>query len=807
MAMRALLPMTRVKQYHGSASVIERERKGQSTWFSVGDLPFSRVAGARVFTPSELYEVYRLCPDIRAPIDLISLRVAQTPWMVSPRPNLKKGTARWRKAKALAEQVTAWLTKPNAEETWHAFAQKWAHDALVYDACAVEHARGPKGQLEELVEWRGGDVTPLQDEHGRVYRYRQDMAIGGPVYFLPEDMTYTNVFVNTTFPDGQPLIESLVEEFLTLRASSVHFRRAVDADEIPPGILFLSGVAETAYRRLEERFKLQAGRDDILRMVNGFDPSSRASWIEMTRSAKDLEWVPNIQEVRKTIWRVFHVTPVQMGETANTPRASAEVQLQIGDQVLIGAMLTRLSDVANHRWLPMIASLFGPAEDAELISFSFDLSVAMSEGDQKTKAERLTMLWDRALVTSDEVRNEFGYDPLRGALDPDVAEDEGDAGLDGAEGGASGQDETDVDASRRLLVGRQRGVRRDVKLRALVHPADGYSPLTGPVRVWDAAMAPGRWRHPVPRALPSGWQPASRFKDVRVLPVDDLAALVEDYAATVTPLYDRARRDVLKAATAAVADGKLAADDAAPIVSAIATALAALTADWSTQTKPMYDGAARLGSETGAGWGGVRIAWSNRAEVYRGDAIRYLNTTTPTAGLIASLRQELLAVVVEATRRAPAPLRPSPDAAHPREVVLSDGTILRAEEKLPAALSAFLEAIRRVFDRNEHRISNWAGKLVELSHGTLTESLTAGDAKDVVEGTPDPWLVNWIEVADSATCPTCQDEGGKGWRKMSDLRTMPGGATQCGARCRCLLQFARESEVKAGTAIKLGPIT
>ena len=102
MAMRSVLPMTRVQRYHGSASVIERERKGQSTWFSVGDLPFSRIAGSRVFTPSELYEVYRLCPDIRAPIDLISLRVAQTPWVVAPKANLKKGTRQWLKARALA---------------------------------------------------------------------------------------------------------------------------------------------------------------------------------------------------------------------------------------------------------------------------------------------------------------------------------------------------------------------------------------------------------------------------------------------------------------------------------------------------------------------------------------------------------------------------------------------------------------------------------------------------------------------------------------------------------------------------------
>lgn len=817
MALRALSPVSKLTRYMGDASAIVRERKGLATYASVGDLPVSRVAMSRIFTASELFDVYRLCPDIRAPVDLVSLRVAQTKWSVSPRVGILKGTALWRRAARLAEQVTKFLERPNQDETWHAFAQKWAQDALLYDATATEHARNKSGAIEELVEWRGGDVSPLQDEHGRVYRYRQDVTgtAGSTVYFLPEDLTYANIFCNTTFPNGLPLIETLVEEFLTMRASSVHFRRAVDADEVPPGILFLAGVADIAYQRLEDKMKIHAGRDDVLRMVNSFDKAGSANWIQFTRSPKDLEWVPNVQATRETIWRVFHVSPVQMGQTANTPRASAEVQLQIGDMVLINAMLIRLADIANLRWLPDIAALFGPREAAELLSFGFDTSTALSQSDQKLAAERVTMMWDRGLLTSDEARAEFGYDPLIESKDPDLEEDGTDpTAEDGADGADVAEGEDAAATKRPRLSAQRRGVeQRAIRRLVLLGEREALSrehvaAMSGTlVRVANhpgPVLPSARWRHPTPlvRALPSGWQPASRFKGAKVLPLTQLAELVDGYDAIATGLYERARRKVLKDATAAVADGTLDAAAAATIASSIATSLNTLAADWSTETGPSYTGAAELGYDTAREWDGAEVAWRNTATRYHGDAMGYLTATTPTAGLIATLRMELLALLIEATRRAPLlPPRPAPS----RDM---DDTEDRAESKLPAALGAFLEGIRRVFDRNQHRISNWSGKLVELAHGVLTESLHVSDRQAVVAdgGEADPWLVEWVEVADRATCGTCKAEGAKGWRRLSELVTMPGGATECGARCRCLLQFARKSEVDSGAAKRLGPV-
>lgn len=794
MALRFAQPVSRIRAYTGDATAIRRERKGMATYFSVGDLPIARVSGTRIFDTQELFDIYRLCPDIRAPIDFLSMQFAQAPWLVAPKTTLRKGTARWLKARALADQCTAWLQKPNQDETWHIFAQKWAQDALIYDASAVEHAMSKKGALEELVAWRGGDITPLLDEHGRHYRYRQDLALGEPVYWIPEEISYTNLFANTTYPDGQPLIETLVEEFLTMRASSVHLRRSVDADEVPPGILFLSGVAETAYQRLEQRLKMQGGRDDVLRMVNSFDKEGRASWIEMKRSPKDLEWVPNIAEVRYRIWRLFQVKPVQMGETSDVPRASAEVQLQVAGTGLTSAMMVRMTEIVNQRWLPMIAALFGNAEAADLIAFSYDTTPAMSQEDRKRHVESLTLLFDRSLLSADEVRAELGYDPLTMDKDPDL---NGDGEVDAEEANADQQDGAAEDAQPvKDATGRPRPVgRRGHGLRPLDLPAFKFGAQPSTRRPPSALP----WRLASLRALPSGWQPASRFEGARVVPVNDLAALVDDYDATIKPLYDRAQRDVLKAATAAVSDGVLTSVEASGIAGAIGRALETLTSDWSAQTVDLYDGAAQLGQDTAAGWGGASVAWRNTSTRYHGDAIRYLNTTGASPGLVATLRRDLLDLLVEAVSRASTrPARPKGGGEPQR----------RADEPLPAGLASFLTAIRAVFERNRNRIANWAGKLVELAHGVIVESLTIADQQAAVSGSDgDPWWVEWVEVADGATCSTCREEGGKPWRPLSDLPTMPGGATQCGARCRCLLNFARRSEVESGKAVKLGPVT
>jgi len=113
---------------------------------------------------------------------------------------------------------------------------------------------------------------------------------------------------------------------------------------------------------------------------------------------------------------------------------------------------------------------------------------------------------------------------------------------------------------------------------------------------------------------------------------------------------------------------------------------------------------------------------------------------------------------------------------------------------------------------NRFRIHNWSGKLVMLANETMTAAMQKANTVmlewDAIgaDGIAGPrlteWYVDWANVGDARVCPTCISEGAKPIRPMSELVTMPGGGTECGARCRCVLILWTAEEVRSGMAVK-----
>jgi hypothetical protein len=164
---------------------------------------------------------------------------------------------------------------------------------------------------------------------------------------------------------------------------------------------------------------------------------------------------------------------------------------------------------------------------------------------------------------------------------------------------------------------------------------------------------------------------------------------------------------------------------------------------------------------------------------------------TSTGGIMPDVRARLQETVASLTRG---------DSAIAEFDV--DGSV----EMAIVALSAGMVA-------NRFRIHNWSGKLVMLANETMTTALgkastvllDAGD--EGADGITGPrvtqWYVDWANVGDARVCPTCVTEGAKPIRPMSELVTMPGGDTECGARCRCVLIYWTSEEVRSGIAQKI----
>ena len=290
--------------------------------------------------------------------------------------------------------------------------------------------------------------------------------------------------------------------------------------------------------------------------------------------------------------------------------------------------------------------------------------------------------------------------------------------------------------------------------------------------------------------LPSDWQPGGRFRGYRTINLASLGDTIMDYRADVWPLYRRCRSDVESVFRARVGSGPIESMTAAALLRDVRNELDALAERWSATTAPLYRRAAKVGRDAATEITRQPVAsnWAERADAYAQRAMAYL---VDNDGLIGTLSAELTVIVTAITRGTPANSRLS--------------TMIGRNNQIDKA--AVLSAVAKVFARNEHRIDNWSGKMVELGNVVFSDGAIEGGAPP--EDPTDPtspgqeWYVEWVAVGDDATCATCTTQSARGFVPARSLPTVPGGATECMARDRCVLVWWKKSEVDSGAAVRL----
>jgi len=788
-----------------------RERQGIYTGPNVSGQELvagvNTAANGRLLTDEELWAVYRQCPDVRASIDAITREISTWDWDVIP--SVESEDPQYELAEDVSEETRRFLSAPNEDgETWQTLISKLVRDLLIYDALAGENVLSSAGELEEVVTLPGGTVEPVVDRRQRVLGYRQE--VNGETIFLDKDrVLYLNLFPNTLAPGGTPLIETILNEIITLLRASKHLMLAYDADEIAPGVLLLAGIGGPAATKAVEGLRNMRGADHKLRVLTTNNPKGLgAEWVQFRHTPKDLDMKELVHDTRRTVWRLFGVKPVSMGDTEATPRATAQVQVDAQDSGLLRPILELLQAMFNMRLLPLVV---GDSALSALVEFQFDLEKAQGPEDRKVDADVDAIDFDRAGLSPNELRSKRGrplveggdiplikqggsYVPLTTVTMPEEDEpepedettDDEDGGDDSdpdEDGGATDPEagtpdegeeapgEADADRAR---PGRGRR-RTGVVLRHRRPPACSCGHEPHGVYRGDSSL------------LPSDWQPGGRFEGYRTLDLRRLGDSVISYRRAVSPLYRRARIDVSTEFQTYLADGVLDATEGAALSRAVAVILDRLEHQWSAATEPLYRDAARIGRDAASSFNGLAVVddWRVRADLYHDRAMSYL---TEGKGLIGTLRAQIAALIG-------ASIRGSDD----------HNMITRqyGEEEFEAL--ALLAAVDKVFGRNEHRIDNWSGKLVELGNASLLSGMGEGGSQVDEDGKPQPtvWMVEWVSVGDFVMCPTCGDLGSRGIVPLPSLPTEPGGATECGGRCRCVLVFWTEAEVKGGTAVSL----
>ena len=404
------------------AAMSARERLGYShaaVTSSIYETPTSHYSFYRQYRslmPAQYWQLYKTTPDVRACVDSIVRRIATWDWYVKPMidPRDSEGFA---ESAEIAERARQFLAVPNKNgTTWQEMMTALVTDLLVYDAGAMELVKDPDGSLSELVVWLGSEWFPVTDKHGRLLRYEQDTENDEfqPVALEPADLAYFQLFRNTRSNLGLPVLESIINECVATILADEHAMLALDADEIPPGLLVLGGVAGPAAERARSDLQAMRGKDHSIRVVTSPQPQGiEAKWVELRHTLKDLELRDVVDVMRHTIWRVFGVTPVELGETSGIPRASAEVQMDVASSHLITPILELLQARINAQIMP---ALLG--EDAKKVRFSFDRTAPATAKERLDDAKRAETLLKNGVMTINEVRSEMGMLPIDGGDQP-----------------------------------------------------------------------------------------------------------------------------------------------------------------------------------------------------------------------------------------------------------------------------------------------------------------------------------------------------------------------------------------------------
>jgi hypothetical protein len=780
-----------------------RKRKGivpNNNLYSI-DTPFlSDVRPDRYLSDAELWSVYRRTPDVRACIDSVVRRVATFDWTV--RPTVDPNSEYYLEAAEIAARCQRFMSAPNKNgETWQDIMTAVLTDLLVYDAGVIELAHDSKGVLQELVPLLGSSIRPVMDEHGRLLEYQQEVVPGGsdniagttyesdnrPTFKTSELVMFQLFPNNASAGYGNPLIESIVNEIITLMRSSEHLMLAYDADEIPPGILVLTGLAGNAAREARSDFTNLKGQDTKIRVLTTPDPSGAgAKWVELRRTPKDLEFETLIDQIRRVVWRVFGVMPVEMGASDEMPRATAQVQIDVSSSHLVTPMLEMIQAKINTRILPLVV---GDSELARLVTFEFDRGMRPTAEDAQLLAQKYQRLVGIGVLTRNEVRKELGFLPIVNGDVTTVDTAQGPIPLD-------------------VLI--TEGPVGGLVIEPLDVVPDGGKVSPGPID--EDEVAPGEVvtesteqlvGHQIRKAninefekdLPSEWQPEGKFSSYRSMDLNSLGWTTINYKRAVTPFWLEARDSAMSVISSHYIDGSID-QYAAPLVQReLAKIIDKLVMQWSIVTRPLYREAAAISQSAVIKYAGQDLfeMWNERADMYADDAMFWLANPE---GMLGVIKTELMLMVDALTRgKDLSDLETRTDPEQPNI------TTPKGAEVGVAAKTA-VEITAKVFDRNEFRISNWSGKLVALANELFREGMIAAGTSTTEDGRVD-WYYEWVSVGDNRTCATCVVEGNAGFRPLTSLKVEPGGGTVCGARCRCVIVLWTKQEVDRGLAESL----
>ena len=645
-------------------------------------------------TPQQLWSAYQENSEIRACVDLLIRKVAT--WERTVRVKIDyQGAGEYKLAKKQARELNRAMLAPNSDgETLTTILQKWAKDILLYDHGVLQKVFktvkvGPlRGSdlsqvsvLEELVAARAVETYPVYDESGYLKGWtRQDHLSEGWMhgFILYDPMIHDkpgamlskrqivalSLFPDTSTPAGTPLIGTLVNQIGVMLKSDEHLYRAFSSYDIPPGLLFLTGVSldDKASKEGLDNLRAYNTEDRRLKILATPETGGMGQWLEFGHTPKEVGYAEVLLNVKRAIYRVFGIPSALMGDTESLQR---EQPTEVDSNHLVVLLLDKIEEALNERVIPELLLRYGHDPALPLVEFRFDRDQRLTPQERRDKASSLSTLTIHGIYTINEARRQLGEDPV----------DYGDIPR------ANGVPMVIIDASGTYVVPTPGGGTTPVA--GPNAPAEGAAVDQNTVQNEDATTdSPGRPRGRAlvtTRADVSAWEdlPEEEMRlDLAALGLTILAfndALVSSWQSTA----DRIRRDIQRAAPGMRGP-------------AAARAIEGMLAEWEVISPRYYRRAARIGRDSARASGGDDFDFQAYARDYAERVVGYYDA------LGEDLQQK--------TRDA----------------------IDRAEDS-GAGAAVVGAAVAANFAEQAARVDNWTGRLLEVASVAMATSLLTAD--------------------------------------------------------------------------------
>jgi 8-oxo-dGTP pyrophosphatase MutT (NUDIX family) len=406
---------------------------------------------------TDQYDVAAMCITHR----INSIR--SLPWQIVPADNLDSNVEA---AVTIAERH---MKRPDGQRSFRTWLAMYLEDMLRYDAATLFKRRDRVGRAIGLEVVSGLTIAPVLDKYGR--RPTGDAPafvqyVNGTVWkwFKADDLIYEPFRPQSDSPYGIAPLEAVLLAANTDLRFQQHFLNYFTEGTVPEGFIILPDDASQAgqLKEFQEVFdSYMYGDMAAKRQLKTLPGGSKLEW------SKTAEFNSDFAEfLMRKVCAAFHVTPQDLGFTADVNRATgetqADVQFRTGDLPVINHIQDILTD-----YLQMDLGL--------PVKFQFDTGKETEDRVASAQADKIHI--EMGVVSVDEVRElRYGF-----ATDAE-------------------------NRVPRFILGTGHAV--PIPLRTLLTESGSVdpetaAPLEGTLDVIDAPPAPA----PGPLALPAGGEP------------------------------------------------------------------------------------------------------------------------------------------------------------------------------------------------------------------------------------------------------------------------------------------------------------